>query len=271
MPKKEEYGAQPPLELLRQFLDHGGWYDRKAKEKPFNRLVDIVLVAAMGPPGGGRSVITPRIQRHFNVLTYTDLQYSSIEVIFNTIIKAFYARFASEVRDSVAEVVSMTLRVYDQVLNGPLKPTPNKSHYTFNLREISRIAQGLCIADSRSCGTIPEVVRLWVHECTRVFGDRLIDEKDRSWLGKLLAEEGLNTFKLEEAQLFNAKRLVYGDYMDGLDVEPRVYRQVVDVQILVSKVIEYLEEYNGSVKTQMNLVMFLDACDHVSRITRVIR
>jgi dynein heavy chain len=32
-----------------------------------------------------------------------------------------------------------------------------------------------------------------------------------------------------------------------------------------------LQEYNGQVKQAMNLVMFLDACDHVSRIQRIIR
>jgi len=45
----------------------------------------------------------------------------------------------------------------------------------------------------------------------------------------------------------------------------------MDIKLMVQKVIEFLEEYNSSVKVQMKLVMFLDAVDHVSRITRVIR
>jgi len=60
MPKKEKYGAQPPIEILRQFLDAGGWYDRKDNKHPFRNIVDTMIICAMGTPGGGRSFITPR-------------------------------------------------------------------------------------------------------------------------------------------------------------------------------------------------------------------
>lgn len=71
MPKKEKFGAQPPIELVRQYLDHKGWYNRK--DLQFMRLEDVIILSAMGPPGGGRTFITNRIIRHFNVIGYTEL------------------------------------------------------------------------------------------------------------------------------------------------------------------------------------------------------
>ena len=54
-------------------------------------------------------------------------------------------------------------------------------------------------------------------------------------------------------------------------IPQKVYEEVKDFEILQSTVEEYLGEFNGESKQPMHLVMFGDAIEHVSRISRVIR
>ena len=52
--------------------------------------------------------------------------------------------------------------------------------------------------------------------------------------------------------------------------DPKLYQQITDTTQLLSVIQEYLEDYNSVSNAPMNLVMFLDACDHVCRISRII-
>jgi P-loop containing dynein motor region len=105
MPARERYYAQPPLELLRQFFDHGGWYERRPP-CAFRSIVDTQIVGAMGPPGGGRNPVSARVLRHFNMLAFPELSDTSMGCIFSTLLGNFLRRhFAPQVA-SMADQVS---------------------------------------------------------------------------------------------------------------------------------------------------------------------
>lgn len=57
------------------------------------KFEDIVLLSAMGPPGGGRSAITNRMMRHFNIIAYTELDQGTISYIFSTLLDFFLGKF----------------------------------------------------------------------------------------------------------------------------------------------------------------------------------
>lgn len=83
-------------------------------------------------------------------------------------------------------LVDSCVEVYMTVCTSIL-PTPSKSHYSFNLRDLSRILAGILDVVPSACGgDVPgALTRLWVHEVQRVFGDRLVCEEDRLWLRQL--------------------------------------------------------------------------------------
>jgi hypothetical protein len=71
-----------------------------------------------------------------------------------------------------------TMDIY-AIITSELLPTPTKSHYIFNMRDLSKVFQGVLRADRQFVDSKDAMTRLWVHECFRVFHDRLIDDTDR--------------------------------------------------------------------------------------------
>lgn len=162
-----------------------------------------------------------------------------------------------------------------------LLPTPSKSHYLFNLRDISKIFQGVSQGSSKLIEDKIGFVRIWSHECMRVFGDRLTNDDDRSWFSTMLSEKVTSYFEnisfevdicghtptTTETDENNAKvenkPLLFGNYMTpGALVN--VYQHVNDFEKLDLNMTEYLDEYNSMTKKPMSLVLFGNAIEHVS-------
>ncbi|KFP76630.1 Dynein heavy chain 7, axonemal, partial [Apaloderma vittatum] len=284
MPALEKYGAQPPIELLRQFLDHGFWYDLKDTSKI--TLTDIQLLAAMGPPGGGRNPVTPRFLRHFNICTINPFSDETMVRIFSTIV-AFYLRaseFSTEFLTVGNQIVNATLEVYKEAIKN-LLPTPAKSHYTFNLRDFSRVIHGCLLIKRKSVESKHGMIRLFVHEVFRVFYDRLVEDNDRAWLFTLMKDIVKEHFKEAFDSVFahlkqgetpvteeDMRNLFFGDYMiTELEEDEKLYVEIPSIQQFGDVVEQCLDEYNQTHKTRMNLVVFRYMLEHLSHISRILK
>lgn len=278
MPMKEEFGAQPPLELLRQWLDYGFWYDRDKQTKMV--IKNMQVVAAMGPPGGGRTTISQRLQSRFNVINVTFPSDQQIKKIFNTLLNHRLHAF-EELKGLVEQLTQATLDVYKRVTS-VLLPIPSKSHYLFNLRDLSKVFQGIARADHDLLDNKEQCYRLWVHECYRIFYDRLNDPDDRLWFQGEISERLLSVFQVKWNSIFpqsnNMTRSPPGDivepkpYLFGEILNEGSYIEMSDMEKLKSRLRDYLEDYNDDVTQRpMNLVLFNYAIEHVARIHRIIR
>eukprot|EP00741_Cyanophora_paradoxa_P008927 tig00000142_g8641.t1 len=275
MPAREKYGAQPPIELLRQWMNFGGWFDRRSTD--FKHVVDTQFVGAMGPPGGGRNPVTHRFLRHFVLIGLTPYDDESLRTVFGTILESRLKGFQSSVHQLTQPLVAATVAIYRQIARS-LLPTPARSHYTFNLRDLGKVFQGLIMADPKRMKVATHMLRLWAHECERVFCDRLISEEDREWYRRFVGQVAEEHFKVPFSQVVGPNEtLLFGSFLgeDGGpvagDAEGVPYAELPSIYEAQRALEAYLARHNRQARTPMRLVLFSYAVQHVCRVHRIIR
>lgn len=199
MPEKNEWGDQPTLEMVRLVMESACFpFLDKDKRGEFKLCEDLQFLGAMGHPGGGKNDIPNRLKRNFFMFNLVLPTITSINDIYGQMLSMYFGNrgaggtpFDEDVLQVVPELTKGTISLWKSMKDKML-PTPAKFHYSFNMRELSRVFQGLLLTPKTtflkagnmrtsrlSMTPAQSLVGVWRHECERVFCDKLTNNQDK--------------------------------------------------------------------------------------------
>ncbi|KAF5277248.1 hypothetical protein FQR65_LT00356 [Abscondita terminalis] len=267
MPEVDTYGTVQPHTIIRQHLDYNHWYDRS--RLTLKDIHNCQYVSCMNPTAGSFT-INPRLQRHFYVFAVSFPGTEALVTIYQAIL-------SQHLSNPEYKIPSFFVKLSDNIVNATVAlhhkvsqiflPTAIKFHYIFNLRDLSNIFQGLLFSTGDCLNQPHDIVRLWIHESQRVYGDKLTEEKDSDAFFKTQMDTFKKNFEeIDESTVFERPN-IFCHFAGGIG-EPK-YMPIKKWTQLNKLLTEAMASYNDLVAA-MNLVLFEDAMMHVCRINRIL-
>jgi dynein heavy chain len=273
MPKIDTYGTQQPLALSLFLIGRKQLYQRGG-DLELREIADTQFVGCITPAAGGNNRVDPRVMTLFSVFHVTPPGRETIEKIYVQILEKHVEEFAADIVGVVGKVTQATVQLFETI-SEKLPRTPLKFHYVFNLRDLSRIYEGLLQSTVDKFTTKELFIRLWRNEANRVFCDKLVDETDQTLISQTVMGELIKEHFKDVEEFVLKDPIIFGDYSmanptDEEAEDPRLYEDLGDYTVIKEILDKMLEDYGFDHKP-MSLVLFNDALEHVTKIHRILR
>ncbi|MCQ2815651.1 MAG: hypothetical protein MJ252_00145 [archaeon] len=266
LPKKDEFGCQTIVEMIRQYMELEGWYS--VEKLTFVNIKSMQLIASSCVRNKGeKSIISSRFFSKFVPVGLLTPNEREATRIFSTILGLYLSKSQSEDVKKLNETLAMAaIGLFQEVKNCPaFQPTPRKCHYVFTFHDITKVLESISKVKGSSYYTKEYYVKIFVHEAFRTYADRFIKsneltgDNDASLFKELLTSELENKLSMT----FNDTKMKDSNdccvFVDGF-LEPsadgtenkaaRTYDEVPEYEelrkLLMSKV-EPLKKYDDMV------------------------
>jgi len=292
LPRKNDWGDQPALELVRQLVETQclAFLD-KDKRGDFKTIEDVRIMGAAShfvdnsQDQQVRNVpnVPARLFRHFLPLCVDFSSTRAVQQVFGTVLSKFF-EVSAEVglRETlcgkVSALTSATMMLWSKIKTN-FRPTPANCHYQFTLRDVSRVVQGIvqvpiCIHREHSPNSL--LPHLWRHEVERVFADRLTTPEEVFRFQKLANDTVAKEFGASLEEFIDDGSIVpFASFLrddlydeDGALVEngPLLYEPGESF----SSVTETAEFKLEDAEKEDGFVLFRDTISHLLRATRAL-
>ncbi|CAM2111330.1 unnamed protein product [Caretta caretta] len=158
-----------PEEHLSKSLNFSSATEPFMFQRTIESYVDKRMGSTYGPPGGRRMTVF-------------------IDDINMPIINEWGDQVTNEIVRQMMEMEGMYSLDkpgdFTTIVDVKMLPTPSKFHYIFNLRDLSRIWQGMLTIKAEECEDITTLMALFKNECNRVITDRFVNDEDVAWFDK---------------------------------------------------------------------------------------
>ncbi|CAK9439094.1 uncharacterized protein LODBEIA_P33180 [Lodderomyces beijingensis] len=260
LPKTDEFGTQTVIALIRQMMEHNGFW--RTKDLQWISLQNIQFVGACNPPTDtGRYELSETFMRRVCLIMVDYPARESLQRIYQTINSAVL-KLSPRLSGFARELTAASIEVYQR--SKDLFKASSQAHYVYSPRELTRWSRGLLEGTKQvAYSDLPGFLRLWYHEGLRLFSDRLSSEDERASAMEIMQAVARQFFPNVDLSVCFKSPVLFSDWLT-------LNYQSVSKRELQPFVRERLRVYNEE-ETEVQLVLHEDSLDHLLRIDRVLK